>query len=118
MRYIAYIVAFVLLVLTGVVKAEQKTHPQIAGFAINNCVLMGEYAEDLQKLRQKHSTLTLQIVKEINAGEELNKNKRDSQNMTASYVFTFARSTDPTMISNYVVANCIRGANEVVNGRK
>ena len=118
MKYVAYAVAFTLLILTGVVKAEQKTRPQIAGFAINNCVLMGEYAEDLQKLRQKHSTLTLEIVKEINDGEELNKNKRDSQNMTASYVFTFDRFTDSTMVSNYVVANCIRDANEVVNGKK
>lgn len=117
MKYIQYLAVLALLLCTGIVKAA-PAYPQLAVHALNNCVLMGEYADGLQKLRQQFKTFTLSKAKEINDGEEPDKVKREAQDLTADYVFTFQRFDDPVLVSNYVIANCARAANQIIQKGK
>lgn len=118
MKYIQYLLVLALLMSTGIVKAAQPVHPKMAVYAMNNCVVMGEYADGVQRLRAQFSTFTLKKAKEVNDGEEHDLTKRETLNLTADYIFTFSRFDDPVLVSNYVIANCIRAANQIVQKGK
>lgn len=106
MKYLMYALILLLLMSPGLSKAKGN-----AGSALNNCVLIGEYAETAQRLRQQHSSFTLEIAWELNKGE-YPPAKVDVLNITAVQVFSFPRNTDPILISDRIVAACIRSANK------
>lgn len=110
-----YLIAVLMLAISQPTLAAKNTPKD----GIEMCIVQGEFANTVQKLRQQHTTLTLSIAKAIvdneMGGTEV---QRTMFKHTLEFMWGMDRRLHPNNVQDTVTATCLKGVYEAIQGEK